>query len=64
MTGSFKVSSKRRVTYKAVLPKSLFTLLVQRRKLSVRVTVKLTNAAGLSSTARAPLTLLAPKPRR
>ncbi len=64
MTGSFRVPSKRRVTYKVVLPRPLFELLVQRRKLSVRVTIKLTNAAGLSSTARAPLTLLAPKPRR
>jgi hypothetical protein len=62
--GSFTVPSKHRVTYKVVLSKPLFKLLRQRHKLTLRVTVRLTNAAGLSSTARAPLTLLAPKPRR
>jgi extracellular elastinolytic metalloproteinase len=62
--GSFTVSGKRRVTQRFVLSRPLFALLKQRGKLSCRVTVKLTNSARMSSTARTKVTLLAPRPKR
>ncbi|HEY6780459.1 MAG TPA: M36 family metallopeptidase, partial [Thermoleophilaceae bacterium] len=63
VTGTFTVSSKRRVTQRVALSRSLFAVLKRERKLALRVTVKLTGPTGLSSTAHARLTLLAPKPK-
>jgi hypothetical protein len=61
---TFTMPAKRRVTVKIRLTKPLYALLRKRGRLSLRVTVKLSNSAGKSSTATAPLRLLPPRPRR
>jgi extracellular elastinolytic metalloproteinase len=64
LSRSFDVSSRGRATVRLTLSKPLYALLKRRGRLALRVTVRLTNAAHLSSTARSSLTLLPPKPKR
>jgi Divergent InlB B-repeat domain len=61
---SFTVPANGRVTLKLRLSKKNFRILTLNRKIRTRMTVKLTNAAGLSSTAGKKITLKAPKLRR
>lgn len=60
----FTVPASGRVTLKLRLSKRNLRILNLNRKIRTRVTVKLTTAAGLSSTATKNVTLKAPKPRR
>ena len=61
---SFTVPASGKVTLEIRLSKKNFRILKLNRKIRTRMTVKLTNAAGLSSTAGKKITLKAPKPRR
>ena len=63
-TKRFRVGSRGRVKLRIRLSKKDLRILRRNRSIRVRVTVKLENSAGLTSTASKTITLKPPKPKR